>query len=47
MQKKSSYLQYKHYNLAIYEVNIFEKNSTLHFNGLKEDSMVEFPKNKI
>jgi hypothetical protein len=44
--KKNSFLHFKCFNLAIYEVNIFEKFSTCSTN-LKQDPIVQSPKNKF
>jgi hypothetical protein len=38
--KKSSFLHFKCYNLAIYVVNFLEFFSTHYFNSLKQDPMV-------
>jgi hypothetical protein len=42
--KKSSFLHFGYYNLAIYVVNFFEKNPTHYFNSLKQDLEVECKK---
>jgi hypothetical protein len=42
--KKSSFFGLKHYNLAIYVVNFFEKNFTHSHNSLRQDPTVESPK---
>jgi hypothetical protein len=42
--KKSPFLHFKRYNLAIYVVNFFEKNSTHYFNSPKQDPTVESQK---
>jgi hypothetical protein len=45
--KKGSFLHFKCYNLAIYVVNFFEKNSTHYFNSLKQGPMVGTQKKEI
>jgi hypothetical protein len=45
--KKGSFLHFKCYNLAIYVVNFFEKNSTHYFNSLWQDPTVGTQKKEI
>jgi hypothetical protein len=45
--KKGSFLYFKCNNLAIYVVNIFEKNSTHYFNSLRQDPTIGTQKNLI
>jgi hypothetical protein len=46
VQKESSVLHFKQYNLAIYVVKFFEKISIYYFNTKKQDSSIESQQKK-